>query len=229
MSALLLHKTRVGLLWLWSPLWVLHMGETSGWIWLKMVSQRSSWEESLSTVRFFSPMGLIANRLSALHTTSPTFSGAPGKKRQETKQVVILHFHKRSGLCHHQEQKTSYESLLPLLEKQPFRRAWKSQAPNQLTAGTSSERGLLQKSLPPLPSHPLCQGWLGSPKGSFQYMFYNIQLPPQQSFIRKRFYDTNLIISHAHWHCSNWSCKPMKFKPFVFPKATSFKRYYCPP
>ena len=69
-------------------------------------------------------MGLIANRLSALHTSSPAFS-APGKKRQETKQVVILHFHERSGLRHHQEQKMSYESLLPLLEKQPFRRAWK--------------------------------------------------------------------------------------------------------
>lgn len=52
-------------------------------------------------------------------------------------------------------------------------------------------------------------------------------LPPplpsfQQSFIIKGFYDTNLIISHTHWHCSNWSCKPIKFKPFVFMKATRF-------
>lgn len=48
--------------------------------------------------------------------------------------------------------------------------------------------------------------------------------PPsfQQSFIIKGFYDTNLIISHTHWHCSNWSCKPIKFKPFVFMKATRF-------
>lgn len=163
-------------------------------------------------------MGLIANRLSALHTSSPAFS-APGKKRQETKQVVILHFHERSGLRHHQEQKMSYESLLPLLEKQPFRRAWKSQAPNQLTAGTSSEQGLPSSSFP-----SALPGLIRKPQGSFQYMSYNIQLPPQQSFIRKRFSDTNLIISHAHWHCSNWSCKPMKFKPFVFPKATRFKK-----
>lgn len=137
------------------------LGPSHGWdLWANLV------EDALPKIflgresfhsQILCPMGLIANRLSALHTPSPAFS-APGKKRQETKQVVILHFHERSGLRHHQEQKMSDESLLPLLEKQPFRRAWKSQAPNQLTAGTSSEQGLLQKYFPPLPSHPLCQG-----------------------------------------------------------------------
>lgn len=139
-----------------------------------------------------------------MHTPRPTFSGTPGKEKANGDNFHFLSKNIQVFAITN-SRKQSYKSLPLFLEKTSLSggRAWKSQAPSQLTTGQVPTQAVFRN--PFLLFFPICSARANweAPRVVSNICLTMSRLPPQQSFIRKRFYDTNLIISHAHWHCSN--------------------------